>query len=55
MVTLFYDEISTQHIERRTDVRKPSMKAVVFFIVLVAALLGAGLLDSEALKQGWIK
>lgn len=55
MITLFNDEITTERrLERRTAY-KPSMKAVIFFIVLVAALIGAGLLDSEALRHGWIK
>ena len=54
MVTLFYDEITTDRIEQRTDARKSSMRMVLFFIVLVVALMGAGLLDSEALRHNWI-
>ena len=52
---LLCDEIATERRMKRHTTYKPSMKAVVLFIVLVAALIGAGLLDSEALKAGWIE
>ena len=55
MTTLFPDEITTERRLGRRTAYKPSMKAVLFFIILVAVLIGAGLLDSEALKHNWIK
>ena len=59
MTTLFPDEITTERrLERRTIYTR-SLKARVmpFLIALifVAALIGAWLLDSEALRMGWVK